>query len=105
MIIDFRMRPPFKSFTKMGGLFGPEGSVHCFPLNGDDAWPVPSADNLDMNQYLKKWMKRALHRAACWGADPPPCGAAWKARTFTSFARNIPASFSASGRWTFPMTS
>ena len=47
MIIDFRMRPPFKSFTKMGGLFGPEGSVHCFPLNGDDAWPVPSADNLD----------------------------------------------------------
>lgn len=67
MIIDFRMRHPFKSFAKMGGLFGPEGSVHCFPLNGDDAWPVPSADNLDMRQFLKEMDEAGITKGCLLG--------------------------------------
>lgn len=67
MIIDFRMRPPFKSFTKMGGLFGPEGSVHCFPLNGDDAWPVPSADNLDMKQFFGEMDEAGITKGCLLG--------------------------------------
>lgn len=67
MIIDFRMRPPFKSFTKMGGLFGPEGSVHCFPLNGDDAWPVPSADKEDMELFLKEMNEAGITQGCLLG--------------------------------------
>ena len=41
--------------------------MHCFPLNGDDAWPVPSADNLDMNQYLKEMDEAGITQGCLLG--------------------------------------
>lgn len=64
MIIDFRVRPPFKSFLKMGNLFGPNGSTHSYPVNGPDAMPVPSADNESMEDFFKE-MDEAGITAGC----------------------------------------
>lgn len=54
MIIDFRVRPPYKSFLKMGNLYGPNGSVHSFPVNGAGTKPVPSADEESMDLFMKE---------------------------------------------------
>ncbi len=67
MIIDFRLRPPYKSFVKMGGLFGPEGSVNCYPLNTDDAWPVPSATSPSMEDFYKEMEEAGITRGCLLG--------------------------------------
>ena len=67
MIIDFRLRPPYKSFVQMGGLFGPEGSVNAYPLNGDDAWPVPSATNPNMEDFYKEMEESGITRGCLLG--------------------------------------
>ena len=67
MIIDFRLRPPYKSFVKMGGLFGPEGSVNAYPSNGPDAWPVPSAVNPDMNAFYREMDEAGISKGCLLG--------------------------------------
>lgn len=67
MIIDFRLRPPYKSFVQMGGLFGPEGSVNSYPLNGDDAWPVPSATNPNMDDFYKEMEEAGITKGCLLG--------------------------------------
>ena len=67
MIIDFRLRPPYKSFTGMGGLFGPTGSVNCYPLNSADAWPVPSATNPDMDKFFEEMEEAGITKGCLLG--------------------------------------
>ena len=67
MIIDFRLRPPYKSFVQMGGLFGPEGSVNLYPLNGEDAWPVPSATNPNMDVFYKEMEEAGITKGCLLG--------------------------------------
>lgn len=51
----------------MGGLFGPQGSAHCFPLNGDNARPVPSADNEDMDQFFQEMAEAGITKGCLLG--------------------------------------
>lgn len=54
MIIDFRVRPPYKSFKKMGNLFGPGNGIDAYPVKTPEVWPVPSIANLDMDAFFKE---------------------------------------------------
>lgn len=66
MIFDFRMRPPFKSWTSMGGLFGPQGGLHVFPLSGRGT-PAPSADKMDMKEFFKEMDEAGITKGCLIG--------------------------------------
>ncbi|MFQ6995609.1 hypothetical protein [Bilophila wadsworthia] len=73
MIIDFRARPPYKSFLKLS-LYKP-----WRPLPEDPAeWgafelgrePNITADAHDMDAFVKKWTTTASSRPYSWAAMP-----------------------------------
>lgn len=66
MIIDFRLRPPFKSFTTMANLFGPDGGTHAYPFCGAGT-PAPSADNKDMDLFFKEMDAAGITKGCIYG--------------------------------------
>ena len=101
MIIDFRVRPPFKSFCKLN-IYGAR-DPNPDPVTAPGVWldvpPFRSFDDRSIERFIEEMDEAGIDVAVAMGRNSPHRGDRYSTPTSLSWSRRTRGDSSGSVRW------